>query len=101
MIKYTLRFNQESDGKLAILELHLKEEAMIYDIVVSNEWENKDGVEQSVLRNVGTAFDLKNGGKRCMPFTRVSIGGEFLLLPRRKKAAGVEEIADTGDDFLE
>ena len=82
------------------MELILKGEAMIYDILVNNTWTNKDGDEESALCKVGTAFDLKSGGKRCIPFTKVSVGGEFLLLPRVKKAAKAEEIADTGDDFL-
>jgi hypothetical protein len=78
---------------------------MIYDMLVEDKWFDKDGEEQSALRKVGTAFDLKGGGRRNIPYTGLSISGPFLTLPRKKKAggeaAGEPESGDTGNDFLE
>lgn len=74
---------------------------MIYDMLVEDKWVDKDGEEQSALRKVGTAFDLKGGGRRNIPYSGISISGVFLTLPRKKKAADVPEAEDAGDDFLE
>jgi hypothetical protein len=77
-----------------------KEDAMIYDMLVEDKWLDKDNEEQSALRKVGTAFDLKGGGRRNIPFTGVAITGPFLTLPRKKKPADVPEAEDSGEDFL-
>ena len=62
-------------------------------------------VRPSALRKVGTAFALKGGGRRNIPYTGISISGECLSLPQKKKARGEEaaepEAEDAGDDFLE
>jgi hypothetical protein len=84
------------------------EDAMkIYDYLVEDTWTDKDGEEQTGLRKVGVSFELKGGGMRHKLYRNVSVSGEALSLPQRKKARGkgagdVEaEAADAGDDFLE
>jgi hypothetical protein len=54
---------------------------------------------------VGVSFTLKGGGVRHKIYRNVSISGECLSLPQKKKARdeGVAEpeAVDAGDDFLE
>jgi hypothetical protein len=78
---------------------------MIQDLLVEDKWIDKNGEEQTALRKVGVSFTLKGGGTRHKIYQNVSISGECLSLPQKKKArgeaAGDQAPEDTGDDFLE
>jgi hypothetical protein len=82
-----------------------QEEAMMQDLLVEDKWLDKDGNEQTALRKVGVTFTLKGGGARHKIYENVSISGECLSLPQKKKsrgeAAGEPEAVDAGDDFVE
>jgi hypothetical protein len=78
---------------------------MMQDFLVEDKWIDKNGEEQTALRKVGVSFTLKGGGMRHKIYSNVSISGECLSLPQKKKARdeGVAEpeAEDAGDDFLE
>ena len=78
---------------------------MIQDLLVEDKWIDQNGEEQSALRKVGVSFTLKGGGTRHKIYSNVSISGECLSLPQKKKVRNAEiaapGAADTGDDFLE
>ena len=78
---------------------------MMQDFLVEDTWIDKNGEEQTALRKVGVSFTLKGGGTRHKIYSNVSISGECLSLPQKKKArgegVGEPEAEDAGDDFLE
>jgi hypothetical protein len=78
---------------------------MMQDLLVEDTWIDKNGEEQTALRKVGVSFTLKGGGMRHKIYRNVSISGECLSLPQKKKARGEgaaePEAEDAGDDFLE
>ena len=78
---------------------------MIQEFLVEDKWIDKNGEEQTALRKAGVSFTLKGGGMRHKIYSSVSISGECLSLPQKKKARGEgvaePETGDTGDDFLE
>jgi hypothetical protein len=77
----------------------------VQDFVITDTWiDKKTGEEVSNIRKIGVSFKMKGGGWRHKLYRNVSVGGEAMSLPQRKKgggeAANGQEI-DTGDDFCE
>jgi hypothetical protein len=70
---------------------------MIYDILIAEDYCDKEGLLKTAWHPVGTAFDPKNGrgGLNAQPFPNLSITGPFIVRPR-KEAGGAE-----ADDILE
>lgn len=65
-----------------------------WNIVVAEEYEVKStGELKTAYHTVGAAWELKNGGFRCTLPKGIGLTGDFLLFPRKAKAA------DDGADY--
>jgi hypothetical protein len=80
-----------------------RENTMIYDILVAEDYCDKEGLLKTAWRAVGTAFDAKKGGGGVNGklFPNLAVTGPFIIRPRKERAGGGEASGDTGDDFLE
>ena len=58
----------------------------VYDIVVFEEYSDKDGVVKSKSYSVGAAFDSKDGNSlNCVVPDGISISGRFSIFQRKEK----------------
>lgn len=59
-----------------------------WNIVVAEEYEIKGtGEVKTAYHRVGVAFELKQGGLRCVLPQGIGLTGDFLIFPRKDRAA--------------
>lgn len=59
-----------------------------WNIVVAEEYENKTtGEIKTAYHTVGAAWELKKGGFSCKLPKGIGLTGDFLLFPRKDRAA--------------
>lgn len=65
-----------------------------WNIIVPEEYENKStGEVKTQYHRVGVAFQNKQGGFNCKLPQGIALTGDFIILPRKERAA------DDGTDY--
>jgi hypothetical protein len=72
----------------------------MYNAFVKSKYESK-GETKTRFKDVGVAFDAKDGGFDLIIDDNINVGGKIHVRPRKAKGSGEQQAGDTGDDFLE
>lgn len=58
----------------------------IYDVLLPEEYSDKNGEVKTKFHQIGVAFDARDGGRSVEITPGLSVSGRFVIMPRRDKA---------------
>lgn len=56
-----------------------------YDVCVTEKYTNTNGEEKTKFYQVGVAFEIESGGMSVILPEGISLGGRFVILPRKNQ----------------
>lgn len=77
----------------------MADKSQIYNILVPETYVDGNGEEKTFYHRAGVAFSNKAGGFNGRLPAGLALTGEFIVMPRRDRAAGGGQGAEDGDEI--
>ena len=65
----------------------MSKNSTIFNVIVPEEYTDKNGEVKKLYHRVGTAFEIESGGMSVVIPEGLSVSGRFVILPRKENEA--------------